>query len=99
MGIRKIGCLLAVCLMVFMSRAYAENMQFVDANGSTGYYVDTDSISSDQVVENNVQKTLWTARVVALEVYGRWLGRRDYTARRSHTVWEIATTTKELETR
>ena len=54
MGIRKIGCLLAVCLMVFMSRAYAENMQFVDANGSTGYYVDTDSISSDQVVENDV---------------------------------------------
>lgn len=40
----------------------------------------------------------WTARVVALEVYGRWLGRRDYKARRSHTVWEIATTTKELET-
>ena len=56
MGIRKIGCLLAVCLMVFMSRAYAENMQFVDANGSTGYYVDTDSISSDQVVENDVQR-------------------------------------------
>ena len=66
MGIRKIGCLLAVCLMVFMSRAYAENMQFVDANGSTGYYVDTDSISSDQVVENDVQKTLWTARVAVI---------------------------------
>ena len=66
MGIRKIGCLLAVCLMVLMSRAYAENMQFVDANGSTGYYVDTDSISSDQVVENDVQKTLWTARVAVI---------------------------------
>jgi cellulose synthase/poly-beta-1,6-N-acetylglucosamine synthase-like glycosyltransferase len=39
---------------------------------------------------------LWTWRVVALEVYGRYLGRRDYRARRSHTVWEIATTTKEL---
>ena len=56
MGIRKIGCLLAVCLMVLMSRAYADNMQFVDANGSTGYYVDTDSISSDQVVENDVAR-------------------------------------------
>ncbi len=44
------------------------------------------------------KQLLWTARVVALEVYGRWLGRRDYKARRSHTVWEIATTTKELET-
>jgi len=44
------------------------------------------------------KQLLWTARVVALEVYGRWLGRQDYKARRSHTVWEIATTTKELET-
>ena len=41
----------------------------------------------------------WTARVVALEVYGRYLGRQDYRARRSHTVWEIAATTKELETK
>lgn len=39
----------------------------------------------------------WTWRVVALEIYGRYLGRKDYKARRSHTVWEIATTTKELE--
>ena len=41
----------------------------------------------------------WTARVVALEMYGRYLGRQDYKARRSHTVWEIAATTKELETK
>ena len=41
----------------------------------------------------------WTARVVALEVYGRYLGRQDYRARRSHTVWEIDATTKELETK
>lgn len=40
---------------------------------------------------------IWTWRVVALEVAGRWLGRRDYKNRRSHTVWEMATTTKELE--
>ncbi|MBP6015984.1 MAG: glycosyltransferase [Candidatus Promineofilum sp.] len=39
----------------------------------------------------------WTARVVALEVYGRYLGRQDYKAHRSHTIWEIAETTKELE--
>jgi poly-beta-1,6-N-acetyl-D-glucosamine synthase len=39
----------------------------------------------------------WTWRVVALEIYGRFLGRRDFLARRNHTVWEIATTTKELE--
>ena len=41
----------------------------------------------------------WTARVVVLEMVGRYLGRRDYKARRSHTVWEIAASTKELETK
>jgi poly-beta-1,6-N-acetyl-D-glucosamine synthase len=41
---------------------------------------------------------LWTWAVVALEVYGRYLGRRDYLTKRSHTVWEIAQTTKELKT-
>lgn len=41
---------------------------------------------------------LWTWAVVALEVYGRYLGRRDdRTGARNHTVWEIATTTKELQ--
>jgi poly-beta-1,6-N-acetyl-D-glucosamine synthase len=38
----------------------------------------------------------WTIGVVGLEVYGRYLGRRDYKNRRDHTVWEIATSTKEL---
>ena len=40
---------------------------------------------------------LWTWAVVALEVYGRYLGKRDHRRRRDHTVWEIATTTKQLE--
>lgn len=39
----------------------------------------------------------WTWRVVVLEIYGRYLGRQDYKSRRSHTVWEIAATTKELQ--
>lgn len=39
---------------------------------------------------------LWTWLVVAMEGYGRYLGWRDYNARRDHSVWEIATTTKEL---
>lgn len=42
---------------------------------------------------------LWTAGVVALEIAGRYLGWRDYKAKRSHTVWDIASTTKELEVR
>jgi len=39
---------------------------------------------------------LWTWGVAALEVYGRFLGRRDYKRRRSRPVWEVATTTKDL---
>jgi len=39
----------------------------------------------------------WTWAVAALEVYGRFLGTRDYKNRRDHAIWEIATTTKELK--
>lgn len=39
---------------------------------------------------------VWTWVVVLLEVYGRYLGWRDFKNRKDHTVWEIATTTKEL---
>jgi cellulose synthase/poly-beta-1,6-N-acetylglucosamine synthase-like glycosyltransferase len=37
---------------------------------------------------------LWTWAVVGLEVYGRFLGWRDFKNGRSHTVWEIAASTK-----
>jgi biofilm PGA synthesis N-glycosyltransferase PgaC len=40
---------------------------------------------------------LWTCGVAGLEVYGRFLGTRDYRKHRDHVVWEIATTTKKLE--
>ena len=40
----------------------------------------------------------WTWGVVALEITGRFLGWLDFRLNREHTVWEIATTTKELET-
>jgi cellulose synthase/poly-beta-1,6-N-acetylglucosamine synthase-like glycosyltransferase len=42
---------------------------------------------------------LWTWGVAALEVYGRWLGRRDFKKRRYHRVWEMAKTTKDLKAR
>lgn len=42
------------------------------------------------------KQLFWTGGVVGLEVYGRYLGRRDYKNKRNHTVWEIATSTKEL---
>jgi predicted FMN-binding regulatory protein PaiB len=40
---------------------------------------------------------VWTWSVVAVEAYGRLLGIRDYKKRRNHAVWEIATSTKQLE--
>lgn len=39
---------------------------------------------------------IWTWCVAALEVYGRFLGWRDFKTRKEHTIWEIAQTTKEL---
>jgi len=40
---------------------------------------------------------IWTWGVVALEITGRFLGWRDFKRKKDHTVWEIATSTKELE--
>jgi poly-beta-1,6-N-acetyl-D-glucosamine synthase len=39
---------------------------------------------------------VWSWAVVALEVYGRYLGWRDFKSKRDHSVWEIATTTKQV---
>ena len=39
----------------------------------------------------------WTWGIVTLEITGRFLGWLDFRQNREHTVWEIATTTKELE--
>jgi glycosyltransferase involved in cell wall biosynthesis len=48
-------------------------------------------------MEWRLRPFLWTWAVVALEVYGRLLGLYDYkTGSKNHTVWEIATTTKEI---
>jgi biofilm PGA synthesis N-glycosyltransferase PgaC len=40
---------------------------------------------------------MWTWAVAALECYGRLLGVLDYKRRRDHAVWEIARSTKEME--
>ena len=40
---------------------------------------------------------IWTWAVIGLEVYGRWLGRRDYKTRLTRGVWEVAKTTKQLK--
>jgi cellulose synthase/poly-beta-1,6-N-acetylglucosamine synthase-like glycosyltransferase len=45
----------------------------------------------------NPRAFAWTWSVVGLEVYGRFLGWRDFKRAKDHSVWEIAATTKELE--
>jgi len=42
---------------------------------------------------------LWTWGVAALELYGRFLGRQDYSKRRDQRAWQIAKTTKDLTSR
>lgn len=67
MNFRRIVCLLAACMMLLSSICLAaENMEFVDANGSTGYYVDVSTIAPETVEENNVQRTLWDADVAVV---------------------------------
>ena len=80
-------------------RIYAGHLEMKDR---LGYAVST--MSGTKIVglllrnmDWRPKQLWWTVRVVALEVYGRYLGRQDYKARRSHTIWEIAETTKELE--
>jgi hypothetical protein len=45
------------------------------------------------------RRFFWTWGVAALEVYGRFLGTRDYYKRRDQRAWQIAKTTKDLTSR
>ncbi len=79
-------------------RIYAGHL---DLANLLGYKVST--MSGGKIValllkhlEWRPKQLLWTGGVVVLEVYGRYLGWRDYKNKRNHTVWEIATSTKEL---
>ncbi|MGB1251019.1 MAG: glycosyltransferase [Candidatus Promineifilaceae bacterium] len=47
-------------------------------------------------IDRRPKQFVWTWAVVLLEVYGRWLGKRDYKNNRDHSVWEIAESTKQL---
>lgn len=82
-------------------RIYAGHL---DVTALLGYSVSTMSGATIlkallRNLDRRPKQFLWTWGVVALEVTGRYLGRRDYKNRRNHTVWEVATTTKELEMR
>lgn len=56
MRIKKIAVALFMALSLMSPVCLAENLQFVDSNGATGYYVDVDSIAfeSDKVVNARI---------------------------------------------
>jgi len=56
MPVKRIGVLIAALMLVLSSVCAAENMEFVDADGSTGYYVDTDSVNfyDDKLVDARI---------------------------------------------
>lgn len=73
----------------------------LDVTSTLGYSVSTMSGTTIlkallQNLDWRPKQFMWTWCVVGLEVYGRFLGWRDYKQQRDHTVWEIAETTKEL---
>ncbi len=47
-------------------------------------------------LEPHPKKVVWAGLVAMLEVLGRKLGQRDFRRKRNHTIWEVATTTKQV---
>jgi len=78
-------------------RIYAGHLALRDS----GYRVAT--LNAMKILPLMLRKLDWRPRafiqtwaVVALEGYGRFLGRRDYKRRHDHSIWQIAKTTKRL---
>ena len=72
MKFRRILPLFLSVWLFTAATAFAENMQFVDAVGPTGYYVDVDSLSFSQTTEvqpDNTKKSyeIVQARVVVIK--------------------------------
>jgi len=81
-------------------RIYAGHLEM---RGALGYNVST--MSSAKILQIFLRNLdwhprpfLWSWAVAVLEAYGRFLGKRDYKNRRDHSVWEMATSTKDLKT-
>ena len=69
--IKKIKLLLILSLMALLAMSASclaeEKMQFVDAHGATGYYVDTNSIVFSTVEEADNQYEIVSARVAVIK--------------------------------
>ena len=68
----------------------------------TGYAVSTMSARAilsclAAQIDWRPKSLIWTGAVAVLEIYGRLLGTLDYRRQKQHVVWEMATTTKDLD--
>lgn len=68
MKFRRILPLFLSVWLFTVATAFAENMQFVDAVGPTGYYVDVDSLSFYQTTEVQPDKTKKNYEIVQARV-------------------------------
>ena len=68
MKFRRILPLFLSVWLFTTATAFAENMQFVDAVGATGYYVDVDSLSFSQTTEVQPDNTKKSYEIVQARV-------------------------------
>jgi len=68
MKFRRILPLFLSVWLFTVATAFAENMQFVDAVGATGYYVDVDSLSFSQTTEVQPDNTKKSYEIVQARV-------------------------------
>ena len=68
MKFRRILPLFVSVWLFTAATAFAENMQFVDAVGPTGYYVDVDSLSFSQTTEVQPDNTKKSYEIVQARV-------------------------------
>ena len=68
MKFRRILPLFLSVWLFTVATAFAENMQFVDAVGPTGYYVDVDSLSFSQTTEVQPDNTKKNYEIVQARV-------------------------------
>ncbi len=80
-------------------RIYAGHLAVRDTLGYTVSTMNARRIFSVllRTLDWRPRQFVWTWSIVGLEAYGRLLGLRDYKKRRNHAVWEVATSTKQLE--
>ena len=68
MSLRRITMLVLALLLVMSPFCLAgENIQFVDANGATGYYVDVNTISYETETEGEHSSEVVSARVLVVK--------------------------------